>query len=217
MKPFITSYCKICDNKVIVNDRLIYYQEKISTFADFAKSLYKLMELSYPKFYKMDSPGKLGFIASELALQETDIAGYPPERVGIVLANASASMDTDLAHQESIRDRTAYYPSPSVFVYTLPNIVIGEISIRHKIKGENAFLISETPDAAMLFDFVKELFDQKRVDACLCGWTELLGSQFTAGVMLAEMLSGGSAIDPENKKRAKPFTIANINQIIKNN
>lgn len=217
MEPIVTSYCKICDNKVIVNDRLIYYQEKISTFADFAKSLYKLMELSYPRFYKMDSLGKLGFIACELALQETGIAGYPPERVGMVLANASASMDTDLSHQESIGDRTAYFPSPSVFVYTLPNIVIGEVCIRHKIKGENAFLISETPDAAVLFDFVKELFEQKRVDACLCGWTEILGSQFAAGVMLAELPSGDRNINSETETRAHPFTVANINQIIKIN
>lgn len=217
MEPIITSYCKIHDNKVIVNDRLIYYQEKISTFADFAKSLYKLMQLSYPRFYKMDSTGKLGFIACELTLQESDIAGYLPEKVGIVLANASASMDTDLIHQDSIRDRTAYFPSPSVFVYTLPNIVIGEVSIRHKIKGENAFLISETPDADVLFDFVKELFDQQRVDACLLGWTEILGSQFSAAVMLAEMPSADQTGYTPAERKGKPFTIANINQIIKNN
>lgn len=217
MDLLITSYCCIHDNKVIVNNRLTFYQENISKFADFAKSAFKQAQISYPKFYKMDSISKLGFLATELMLQEKTIASYPPEKVGVVLSNASSSLDTDMAHQETIKDRSGYFPSPSVFVYTLPNIVIGEVCIRHKIKGENAFLISESLDAELICNYVNELFDNGRVDACICGWTEVLGTQFTALVMLVERkcVEGDEISVKETNQRN--FNEENINLFFKPN
>jgi hypothetical protein len=186
MKLNITSYCHIHQNKVMVNDRLTFFQENFVNFADFIKTLYKQEQVSYPKFYKMDSIGKLGFMAAELALRDKPIAGYKSEAVGLVLANSSSSLDTDIAHNETIKDRSKYFPSPSVFVYTLPNIVIGEICIRHKIKGENAFFISESFDASLLVGYISGLFAGERMEACLCGWVELMGNRFNALMMLVE-------------------------------
>ena len=186
MDRIITSYCHIRNHKVVVNDRIIFYQENILNFADFIKSVFKQEEIVYPKFYKMDSLSKLGFLAAELILKDNRIAGYRSDSVGVVLSNSSASLETDIAHNETIKDRSAYFPSPSVFVYTLPNIVIGEICIKHKIKGENAFLVSESFNSRLLLDYVNELFDSNRVDACLCGWVEVLGKNFDALLMLVE-------------------------------
>jgi hypothetical protein len=184
MKLSVKSSCQIFDNRVVVNDKLLFYQESIVKFADFAKTFYKQQQIAYPKFHKMDALGKLGFLAAEMVLQDNSLTGYPPEKVGIVLSNSSASLETDLIHQESIHDRSRYFPSPSVFVYTLPNIVIGEICIRHGIKGENAFFITEKPDFNVIFQFVYELFSEKRVQACLCGWTEVQKNNFTAVMLL---------------------------------
>ncbi len=217
MELNISSYCLIKENKVIRNDRLIFYQENISKFADFAKSLYKHAQIGYPKFYKMDSISKLGFLTTELVLQEKPVAGYFPEKVGIVFANASSSLDTDLAHQETIKNRSGYFPSPSVFVYTLPNIVIGEVCIRHKIKGENVFFISETPDSGLICRYVTELFENKRVDACLCGWIEVLGSQFCSWVMLIEKSVNAFSANQPAEYTPKAFDIENMNLIFKPN
>jgi len=186
MDQIITSYCRIRDNEVIVNDRLIFYQENIVKFAEVLKSVYKQEQIIYPKFYKMDAISKLGFLATELVLKEKALEGYRPGTVGVVLSNSSSSLDTDIAHNETIKDRSSYFPSPSVFVYTLPNIVIGEICIRHKIKGENVFLISEAFNGKMLFSYVDELFTNERVDACLCGWVEALGNKYNAMIALVE-------------------------------
>jgi len=217
MESLITSCCIIRDNKVMLNDRLIYYQENISKFADFAKSVYKQANISYPKFYKMDSVSKLGFLATELVLQERTIAGYLPEKVGVVFANASSSLDTDMAHQETIKDRSGYFPSPSVFVYTLPNIVIGEVCIRHQIKGENAFLISESADAKMICNYVNELFDNDRVDACICGWVEVLGGQFFSLAMLVEKPEHYIPTDGIIKFLPKIFNVEHVNLFLKPN
>ena len=186
MDRIITSYCHFRDNKVIVNGRIIFYQENILKFADFVKTVFKQEQIVYPKFYKMDAISKLGFLATELVLKEKTIEGYSPETVGVVLSNSSSSLDTDLAHNETIKDRSSYFPSPSVFVYTLPNIVVGEVCIRNKIKGENAFLISEAFNGKLLQDYVEELFNSKRVDACLCGWVEVMGNNCNAMVALIE-------------------------------
>jgi hypothetical protein len=182
----ITSYCRIRENKVSVNGRLLYNQENIFNFAQFVKSVYKQEQINYPKFYKMDAVSKLGFLAAELVLREKSIEGYQPGAVGVVLSNSSSSLDTDTAHNETIRDRSNYFPSPSVFVYTLPNIVIGEICIKNRIKGENAFLISETFDSRLICGYVKELFENGRIDACLCGWAEVLDNRCSGMILLVE-------------------------------
>ncbi|NCA76443.1 MAG: 3-oxoacyl-ACP synthase [Alphaproteobacteria bacterium] len=186
MRQLITAYTLIDGFKCMVNGRLLFYQENILTFADFIKALYKQEQVNYPKFYKMDALGKLGFIASELLLRNKDIKSYPPELTGVVLSNSSSSLDTDIAHNETIRDREHYFPSPSVFVYTLPNIVIGEICIRNGIKGENAFLVSESFNSELIAGYVTDLFSRELVKGCLCGWIEVLGNRCEAFLVWVE-------------------------------
>jgi len=216
MERIITSYCHLHDNKVIVNDRLLFYQENIVKFAEILKAVYKQEKINYPKFYKMDAISKLGFMAAELVLKDRTIEGYRPETVGVVLSNSSSSLDTDIAHNETIKDRSAYYPSPSVFVYTLPNIVIGEVCIRHKIKGENAFLISEAFDGKMLSGYVDELFINRRVDACLCGWIEVLGDKCNALAVLVENDDRGRSGENSGFKPLL-FNVKNLNLLMTHN
>jgi hypothetical protein len=216
MGQIITSYSHLHDNKVIVNGRIIFYQENILKFADFVKTVFKQEQFIYPRFYKMDAISKLGFLATELVLKEKTIEGYLPEAMGIVLSNSSASLDTDIAHNETIKDRSSYFPSPSVFVYTLPNIAIGEVCIKNKIKGENAFLISEAFDGKLLFDYVNELFKSKRVEACLCGWVEVMANNCNAMVALVE--NTGAALDGRSSGfEPMLFNEENLNLIMTRN
>ena len=80
---------------------------------------------------------------------------YKPEDIGVVLANANSSLDTDIKYFETVKD----IASPALFVYTLPNIVIGEICIRHNFKGENAFFIFEEFDAGFIQQYVSNLIN----------------------------------------------------------
>jgi hypothetical protein len=186
MEYLITGYCSIRNSGVIADDRLEHFEEKFVTFADFIKSLYKKEGVNYPKFFKMDGLSKLGFLTAELLLKRREMDRYRKERVGLVLSNSSSSLDTDLAYCETIRDRTNYFPSPSVFVYTLPNIMNGEICIRHKFRGENTFLIAEQFDSALLYTVIGEAMDMNRVDVCIGGWIELLRDRYESLLFLVE-------------------------------
>jgi hypothetical protein len=216
MDWFITSYCLITERKAVVNDQLRFYQENFLNFANFIKSIYKQEEINYPKFYKMDALSKLGFLSAELVLKASNINRYREEEVGVVLTNSSSSLDTDIVHQDSIKDPSNYFPSPSVFVYTLPNIVIGEICIKHKIKGENAFFISETFDAGLIRNCVDEMMKKDRVNACLCGWVELLGDKFESLLVFVEK-AGSKENQAGPVFRPLPFTEETLNQLLHRN
>ena len=106
--------------------------------------LYRRFAGDYPKFFKMDTLCRLGFIAAEILLKEK-ISKCENEKISIILANRSASIKNDTDYLATISEGN-YYPSPALFVYTLPNIVTGEIAIRHHIQGETSFYILNNPE-----------------------------------------------------------------------
>jgi hypothetical protein len=131
----------------------------------------------------MDALSKLGWLAVEVLLKDNFTAeDYRPEQVGIVLANANSSLDTDLKYFETVKD----IPSPSLFVYTLPSIMIGEIGIRNNFKGESAFFVSGRYDADFMERYVRGLMDENRISACIYGWVDLLGEAGAANLFLIE-------------------------------
>lgn len=149
----------------------------------FLLQTYQHLGLSYPKFYKMDSLSKLGWLASEVLLNHSfDKCAYKPEEVGLVLSNASASLDADLNYWESVKELA----SPSLFVYTLPNIVIGEICIRNSFKGEHAFYITPQFDAAFIKQQVDYLLNNNILKASICGWVDVVGEDYKAALFLVE-------------------------------
>lgn len=214
MELFITSYCHINGAKVIVDGKLHFYQNNFSNFATFIKEAFKQEQITYPKFYKMDLLSKLGFLASEFVINGRIEGRYEKEEVGIVFSNSSASLDTDILHNDTIGDRNNYFPSPSVFVYTLPNIMIGEVCIRHQIKGENAFLIAEKFEPTLIYEVVHDHFEDHRMKAALCGWVELKGENYNAFVMMVEKQH-----DQEKEVRWTPvaFLPDKMKQIFDNN
>ena len=172
MKTIIQHFVKIKAHQVFV-DAVLVYEEKDKTipFGDFIRNVYKHLRIQYPKFYKMDNMSKLAFIAAEL-LKPSEASTYQNEEKGIVLMNKSSSLYTDGIHQASIEDKTNYFPSPAVFVYTLPNIAIGELCIRHDIKGENYFLVQSSFQAKIMVSYVDSLFTKSYINQCICGWLE---------------------------------------------
>ena len=146
-------------------------------FAPFIREAYKHLGENNMKFYKMDNLCKLGYVAAGYLLKDTN---YRPEEVGIILANASASLDTDCRHQAIINKEGDKAASPAVFVYTLPNVVLGEICIRHKIQGENTFFVRQQSDAASLEDYARIVMTKGKLRTCIIGWCELLGGHYQA-------------------------------------
>jgi len=177
---------KLQEHRVLLNGILEYASEAESVDALF-RSLYRYYNINYPKFFKMDNLCKLAFLSAEILLQGNGVLQkYPGEQIGIILENANSSLESDEKHQESIRDRNQYFPSPSVFVYTIPNIMVAEIAIRHKVKGENAVFISKQFDPELIDHYVSELFRNQQVSCCLSGWIECYGDHYQSFLFLIE-------------------------------
>lgn len=156
-------------------------------------SLYKQMIGDYPKFYKMDGLSRLGFVASEILLNaekgETDKERKNEEEKkqqeerkegerknleerAIIFFNHSSSIASDRNYKESIKDKDNYFPSPSIFVYTLPNIVTGEIAIRNHFQGETSFFILPDKDERMMEEILQASCRDDQSKSFLTGWID---------------------------------------------
>ena len=201
---FITAYCHLNENSCSVNGK-IFLQKSLESTESWFKQLYKELGVDYPKFYKMDSLAQAGFLASELikkiipAISDT----YKDDEIALLFANKESSADTDIRFLESYEEKKT--PSPSLFVYTLPNIVLGEIAIRNKWYGENMF--------AVLPKFAPEFFVQYGTillstgsKAVLAGWLGILEGRVEVFVFLVEKESStGIPFDNENVKKCAGF------------
>lgn len=167
----------------------IVYQDASLALPEFLLQAYAARGVDYPKFYKMDTLSKLGFLAAEVLLADRPLAVYPPEAVSLVLSNAHASLDTDTVYQAASRT----VPSPALFVYTLPNIVAGELCIRHGLKGENAFFVTPAFDAVQLAGYVELVLAQPGAEACVAGWVDVMGEHHDVFLYLAENTRRGLA------------------------
>ena len=131
--------------------------------------LYREFVGDYPKFFKMDALCKLGFIGAELLLR--DVTPEEKENATIILFNRNGSLITDRNYSKTITDDN-YFPSPSLFVYTLANIVTGEIAIRHKIYGETSFYVLAKPDTALMETVAADAYLTSSPTFILTGWVD---------------------------------------------
>lgn len=150
-------------------------------FGAYIRMKYKELGISNMKFYKMDDLSKLGYVASHLLVDGT---GFGPEEMAVILQNRSASLDTDIRHQENISCGPG--ASPAVFVYTLPNVASGEISISLGIKGENTFFISGEYGREEIIRYARSVMSRTKARYCIAGWLEFLGGRFEASLELLE-------------------------------
>lgn len=138
----------------------------------------------WPKYFKMDLLGRLVFLASELLLRPEGDCG-DSERA-TVLFNRTSSIVSDRSHIASYSREGNFFPSPSVFLYTLPNIVTGEIAIRHGYTGETSLYILDRRNREMMEDVVRSTFAMSgNLRSMLCGWVDCSGEDcFEASLCL---------------------------------
>jgi hypothetical protein len=213
MPQTISSYCIIKKNSVWLNGQELPVDKSATELSPFLAALYRQLNVNYPKFFKMDNLCKLGMLATELVIRNNpDFEKYPKDKVAIVFSNQASSMDTDRNHVKTIEDKNNYFPSPALFVYTLPNIVIGEIAIKHKLTGENAFFISEKMDIQLLQSYTSILLATDKTDAVLCGWVNVDGNAYEAFVYCVEKTN----FNEERNEATKHHDFETIQLLYKN-
>lgn len=178
MRVGINHYCVIKNGRVIIDGNEIHSDQKSDNFLGFIKGLYKQFDLNYPKFYKMDPLCKLAIVAVSILTEKSGMELN--ENTALVLSNKSSCIDADRKHLASIAEEENYYPSPGNFVYTLPNIALGEISIKYNLRSENTFFIFEDFNPTFVVNYTRTLFELNKASEVLCGWIEVNHNDYKA-------------------------------------
>lgn len=193
---YISSYVTITNHQVTLDGELVFQSAETSLGA-FLKEAVKSLHVDYPKFYKMDNLSKLAFTAAEYLLLNKQY----DENTAVILANRSGSLDTDVKYWASIRDASNYYPSPAVFVYTLANICIGELCIRHRFFSENVFFVGDRYDCLTQKNYAEYLLLSGKANRVMSGWVEVFEENYKAVLYTVE------------KSGKLPHTIEQIDQL----
>ena len=169
---------------------------------DLLTALYRQYVGDYPKYYKMDPLSRLGFIASELLLQAEGAERFVAcDDRAVIFFNHSSSVCADRQYIETIADPDNCFPSPSVFVYTLPNIVTGEIAIRNCYHGETSFYILPRQDDRLMQQILQASCLDSATQSILCGWLDYEDdAHFEAQLKIINLSNQSSPNTPSNPK-----------------
>lgn len=161
-----------------------YCLERTNTpFCKYIRKEYGKLSSQYPKFFKMSDLCKAVFIAASHLRIPENCSGTNPERIAVILAGSMSSIEADIMHQNNIENHPAEGASPSVFVYTLPNITAGELCIKYGITGDNTFFIAGKEDT-IAERYAGWLIENGKADAAICGWCDKLGQNWDVKLKL---------------------------------
>jgi hypothetical protein len=181
----ISNWVIINDGAVSRNNILVNKYENLTP-----ELLYKDLNCNYPKFFKMDKLCKWAIVAAECLFSggNTIYNDINNIKVAVALSTNHGCLDIDKKYYDTIK-----VPSPALFVYTLPNIMLGELCIRHGFKGEQVCIVSGQFDATELYFAVQGFLKNSGMDACLCGWVDVTGEQYD--VFLLWVTNGGKGLN----------------------
>lgn len=175
----------ISPNEIRVDGKALKHNEKGSALLT---ELYRSHVGDYPKFFKMDTLSKVGFIASELLLNAEGNRDFVHrEDRAVIFFNRHASLQADTHYQSTIQNPENFFPSPAAFVYTLPNIVTGEIAIRNKYFGETSFMVIDDYDEKIIMKNIENAFQDPTTKSIIGGWVDCSDEDhFEANIFLME-------------------------------
>ncbi len=133
--------------------------------------IYKQEIGNYPKFYKMDILSRVAFVAAEKALSNSPLKDED-KKPALILFNHSSSIESDRRFLATISRAEDFFPSPSAFVYTLPNIAAGEIAIRHQLLGETSFYILPEKDETLMQQILEATLGSTEARSVVSGWVD---------------------------------------------
>jgi 3-oxoacyl-(acyl-carrier-protein) synthase len=176
-----THTCRISGHKIWIDEKPVFAAPEAVNIAAFLRAAFKSLDAPNMKFYRMDNLCKLGYLALEYLLRHCPIPiPRDPGNIALIASTSTSSLDTDIDHQLTISPFSRDIPSPSIFVYTLPNIVLGEMCIREKIQGETTMFIAETADADFLSRYARILLSATPAELVIAGRINCLGEEYEA-------------------------------------
>jgi len=175
----IAGFVHVGNGEVRVNGELVY---KTAPTGQWLTLVYEHFKIDYPRFFKMDGLCKVSFLATELLMQVAPKVQLLPSQTAMVVSTRNSSLDTDIKYEMS----THTTPSPALFVYTLPNVLIGEVCIRHGWKGEAACFVFNIFNADFQSGYVNQLLQGNKAERCISGWADFYNENAEAFFYLAQ-------------------------------
>jgi 3-oxoacyl-(acyl-carrier-protein) synthase len=113
------------------------------------------------RFARMDLMSRLGLLAAELL--DAGIDRLPADlrdRVGVLVETRAGCLATDLQFLRT--------PRPSVFAYTLPSTVLGEVCIRYRLRGPVLCLLAPDEERRYAIQEATDWLQAGDAHTCLC-------------------------------------------------
>lgn len=186
---YITGFCRLTDVQAKTDRDLIGENTENYPVDEWLKMLFRYTGLNYPKFHKMDLLCKSAFLATEFMLRHHPLAG---SATPLIFANRTGSMVSDKKHVTILQDSGTSVASPATFVYTLPNIAMGEISIRHQLHSKNVFFIFEQFGDKNWIDYIRICFQDRQVSQVMAAWLEVSEEKIDILTFLVEKNEKGA-------------------------
>ena len=137
---------------------------------------------------RAEPPGLRGL--GMLLKAEGERSGCATDDRAVILFNRSSSIVADRKYCESIIHEEDFFPSPAAFVYTLPNIVTGEIAMRNQYHGETSFYMTDRRDNVLMEQVLRASLDGQGTKSIIGGWVDYQDdSHFEADIAIYEPTS----------------------------
>ena len=123
------------------------------------------------RFFKMDLYSRLAYVGTSL-LAKDSLKGCDPEDIALFVFTQQGSLLADRKHLSSFSNPDEFFPSPAVFINTLPNVVLGEIAVKNNIKGETTLVLLPGRDDKTIQQIMEASLSATRPAVVLYGWVD---------------------------------------------
>src|SRR5438128_12473892 len=152
---------------------------------------------------KLERNVLLGLAAAREALDDAQLNGFDPARVGIVFGSAIGGVPGLLTQHDTLRERGPDRVSPNFLPNVLVDSASGQLAISLGIKGPNYAIVSACATGSHAVGEAAELIKRGDADAVIAGGTEaclvpLILAGFTA-------MRGLAAEDEHPPRASRPF------------
>ena len=123
------------------------------------------------RFFKMDLYSRLAYVGTSLLAKDT-LDAYDPEDRALFVFTQNGSVLADRKHLSTFSDPKEFYPSPAVFINTLPNVVLGEIAVKNSIKGETTLVLLPDREETVIQQIMEASMSATRPGVVIYGWVD---------------------------------------------
>ena len=175
----IKAHTRYHDGHFIVNDQQL--ADGTGSADECLSNAWNAVGVDHPRFHRADRLSRLVLLCTEpffVPLMDERMK----DGTAMVIMGRHGSLDTDERYYDQLRDEGL--ASPGLFVYTLANIAMGELSIRHGLHGPGLCLLNEEPDVDQLRSACAHMLATPGVQRVVCGWADIFAGRAQGSFLL---------------------------------